>query len=63
MNANPWRQALLRAAKYIDETVTEDDTLLHALEDAYAGGSPTQLADAALNIVHRAETITWGGGH
>jgi len=53
------RQALLRAAKFIDLIVTQDDRLLHALEDAYTSTDPNGLATAAHNILQRAESITY----
>jgi len=54
-------KALLRLAKFIDITVTQDDHLLSELETAFGSGSLTRLSDAAANILRYAEAKTWGG--
>lgn len=55
-------KTILRLAKFIDTTVTQDDQLLSELEIAFGSGSLARLSDAAATILHRAEATTWGGG-
>lgn len=54
-------KTLLRLAKFIDNTVTKDDQLLSDLEIAFGSTSLTRTSHAAERILHRAETVTWGG--
>lgn len=54
-------KTLLRLAKFIDNTVTKDDQLLSDLEVAFGSTSLTRTSHAAERILHRAQTVTWGG--